>query len=86
MNLQTDRAPLAMIAGDALELIRYSKEQSSWLVALMKSIQLDFEHNNGRHVKDLASLAQSLGQDCANHLDSEVERMQGELDAVEGAV
>jgi hypothetical protein len=79
---QTSSAFLAEIAEDALDFVRYGKKQSRWLAALMKSIQLDLEHNKGRAAKDLASLGQYLGDDCANYLDEHVKTLQTQLDAV----
>ena len=74
---------LAAIADDALEFVRYGKEQVLWLSALMRAIQLDVEHNCGRYTGELAGLGQYLGEDCANYLDSNAEKAQAQLDAVE---
>jgi len=71
------------IADEALEAVRYGKEQTRWIGALMKAITLDMEHNEGRMVADLASLGHYLSYDCTNYQDSEAERLQRELDALE---
>jgi len=88
MNVKTtqSRHHLAMIADDAVDFVRYGKEQTRWLAALMRSIQLDLEHNKGRGVKDLASLGQYLGEDCTNYLDCHAEELGSQLDAAEGTV
>jgi hypothetical protein len=83
MTVKTTHDSLAEIADDALEFVRYGKDQTRWLAALMKSIQLDLKHNKGMGVKDLASLGQYLGQDCANYLDEHAGKLQSQLDAAE---
>jgi hypothetical protein len=85
MSVKTTSASLARIADDALEFVRYGKEQTRWLAALMRSIQLDLQYNNGKRVKDLACLGQYLGDDCANYLDDHAGKLQIQLDAVEDA-
>jgi len=71
------------IADEALEAVRCGKEHAKWIGALMTSICLDVKHNEGRRVDDLAALGQYLADDCANYQDSEAERLQRELDALE---
>ncbi|RBH54315.1 hypothetical protein C3F00_024560 [Pseudomonas sp. MWU13-2860] len=75
-----------MIAKEALDFVRYGKDQARWLAALMKSIQLYLEHSNGTGVKDLADLGRYLGEDCANYLDCHAEELGSQLDAAEGTV
>lgn len=77
-------AATVAIADEALELIRYGREQTRWLGALMKAIHLDVKHNQGREAKDLAALGQYLGEDCSNYLDCHAEKMQNQLNAVVG--
>lgn len=80
----TKQRAAADTASDALDAINYGKNSSRWLSALMRSIQLDAKHNQSRNVVELASLGQYLGDDCAGYLDSEYERLQRDLDNVEG--
>ncbi len=75
--------PAAMVANDALDAIEYGRHLAKWLTAVMRSIQLDAQHNDGRNVETLASLGQYLGDDCAGHLSNEGERLAGELDAAQ---
>ena len=85
MTVKATRASLAEIADEDLSFVRYGKDQTRWLAALMKSIQLDLKHNKGMGVSDLSSLGQYLGQDCANYLDEQARTLQTQLDAVEDA-
>ena len=72
------------IASDALDAIEYARNFSSWLAAVMRSIQLDAQHNEGRNVRELANLGQYLGDDCAGYMTSEGERLARDLDTAEG--
>ncbi|MFT0517693.1 hypothetical protein [Pseudomonas faucium] len=83
MKAKTANVSLSNIAGDALEFVRYGKDQTRWLAALMTSIQLDLTYNKGRTAIDLASLGQYLGEDCANYLDDHAGKLQSQLDAAE---
>lgn len=74
----------AAIADDALEFVRYGKEQTRWLSALMKAIALDVRHNQGRQSEDLAALGQYIAYDCSNYLDCHAETLQGQLNAIGG--
>jgi hypothetical protein len=69
------------VADSALDLLRYGKEQLQWLGALMKAIQLDTQHNQGRTSIDLACIGHYLSTDCANYLSCEVEELQTQLNA-----
>ena len=82
---QASSASLAEIAEDALDFVRYGRDQVRWMAALMKSIQLDLKHNKGLDAKDLASLGLYLGQDCTNYLDDHAKALQTKFDAVENA-
>lgn len=83
--MSTINRTTAAIADEALETIRYGKNNVRWLGALMTAIGLDLEHNKGRRVADLANLGQYLSSDCANYLDTQTEDLRRELDAVGGA-
>lgn len=74
----------AAIADDALEFIRYGKEQTSWLSALLKAIELDVRHNQSRQSEQLSALGQYLAYECASYLDTHAERLQSELNTLEG--
>jgi hypothetical protein len=82
MSAKTTSASLAEIAEDALDFVRYGRDQARWMAALMKSIQLDLKHNKGLDTKDLASLGLYLGHDCTNYLDEQARTLQAQLDAV----
>ncbi len=84
--MSTPMVTAAAIADDALEVVRHGKEQTRWLSALMKAIALDVRHNQGRQSEDLAALGQYLAYDCANYLDCHAETLQGQLNAIGGAV
>lgn len=71
-------------ASEALDAITYGRDFARWLAAVARSIQLDAQHNAARNVTALADLAQYLGDDCAGYLSSEGERLQAQLDALEG--
>ena len=72
------------VASDALDAIAHGQHLSNWLAAVLRSIQLDAEHNASRNIQTLASLGQYLGDDCANFLTSEGQRLRRDLDTVEG--
>lgn len=60
----------------AYNLATFSCEQSKYLAAIMRSIQLDAKHNEGRNGADLAALAQYLAEDLNGYMDSEAERIK----------
>lgn len=63
------------IADDALDTIDYALEVSTWLAALMSSIQLDLKHNDGRRAPALAGLGLHLAADAGLVLESESARL-----------
>jgi len=74
------------IAEDALEFMQYGHDHLKWLAALMKAIQLDAQHSQGKGSIDLANIGHYLSTDCANYLDCQIETLQSQLDAVGGDV
>ncbi|EOG3619107.1 hypothetical protein ACK9U2_000939 [Pseudomonas putida] len=77
--------PVTMIADDALEAVRHGKEHARWLSALMRAIQIDIDHNQGRCAKDLACLGQYIGDDCLAYLESTADSIELELGSTEVA-
>jgi len=61
---------------EAYDLATFSREHSKYLAAIMRSIQLDVKHNEGRNGADLAELGQYLAEDMNGYMDSEAERIQ----------
>lgn len=74
------------IANDALEFVRYGREHTTWLAALMRAIQLDTKYNKGRRVDELAKLGQYLADDCSNYLDLHAEKLQSSLSGAQEVV
>lgn len=72
------------VASDALDAIEHGRDFSRWLASVMRSIQLDAQHNEGRNVRALADLGQYLGEECAGYLSSEGERLARDLNTAEG--
>lgn len=83
MKANTANVSLSTIADDALEFVRYGKDQVRWMAALMTAINLDLKYNKGRVATDLANLGQYLGEDCANYLDDHAGKLKDQLDAAE---
>ncbi|EQM76414.1 hypothetical protein NA644_12400 [Pseudomonas stutzeri] len=63
---------------EAYDLATFSREHSKYLAAIMRAIQLDAKHNEGRNGADLAALAQYLADDMNGYMDSEAERIRRE--------
>ncbi|MFK3790123.1 hypothetical protein ACI2KO_07670 [Pseudomonas piscis] len=73
-----------LIGGEAIDLIHSSREQITWLTALLNAVRADFIHGKGHNVKALTGLGQYLGDDWANYLDCQTTELQEKLDALEG--
>lgn len=82
---------LAMVAEEAIEQVRYSREQARWLDAVVKSIHDVLEGGRAdvgvriSRAQDLASLASYLAFDLHNYSDVRVSDLQAQLDAAGGA-
>lgn len=83
MKTTATRQPLAMIADDAIEQLRYDREQANWLAALMRAIGTDLK--TGAHgAAALAGLGQYLADDLTNYIDRQVAHLQDALNTAEG--
>lgn len=71
------------LTGDALDQLRYDRDQVFWLEALMRAISDDLK--SGSHgAAALASLGQYLACDLANYIDRQVAHFEDAQDAAEG--
>ncbi len=61
---------------EACNLAIFARDQGKHLAAVMRAIQLDAKHNDGRGGADLAALGQYLADDLNGYMDSEAERIQ----------
>lgn len=75
----------ALIADDALELLRATQERLNQMKALFNALKADVAHGKSDNVPDLSDLGAYLGFDWANHVDCCVTDLQKKLDAVEEA-
>lgn len=60
---------------EAYDLATYARNNGKWMAAVMRSIRLDAEHNEGRNVETLANLGQYLAEDLSGYMDAEAERI-----------
>lgn len=79
MKLQTH----ANVASDAIDLIHSTREQVTWLTALLNAVRADVIHGKGHNVKALTGLGQYIGDDWANYLDCQTTELQEKLDSLE---
>lgn len=75
----------ANVASDAIDLIHSTREQVTWLTALLNAVRADVIHGKGYNVKALTGLGQYIGDDWANYLDCQAAELQEKLDATEVA-
>ncbi|SEJ22745.1 hypothetical protein SAMN04244572_03186 [Azotobacter beijerinckii] len=80
---KANRLELAQIADEALQQIDHGVEHLSWLEALLGAIRLDAEHNQGRRVADLATVAEYVLMDTSNLLDCQAEQLKTQLQTAE---
>ncbi len=85
MSTKTTRDSLTEIADTALDQLRCDKEYAAWIDALMRAIQTDAKHNNGRDAAKLAGLGQYLAEDMRANVEGTVSHLETQLDAVEDA-
>lgn len=78
------QVPIAHIATDALDLLRVDSEKLNQMVAVANAICLDVKHGRGRNIEQLASLVSFMARDQADYVDSQIRRMQADLDLAEG--
>ncbi|HCE6026741.1 TPA: hypothetical protein NHL00_003280 [Pseudomonas aeruginosa] len=79
---------LAMVAEEAIEQVRYSREQARWLDAVVKSIHDVLEGGRadvGVRISRAQDLASYLAFDLHNYSDVRVSDLQAQLDAAGGA-
>lgn len=87
--MSAKRNPLASIADEAIEQIRYSHQHARWLAALMAAIHNELEGGKAvldvrvNMAKDLASLGHYLADDLAGYSDNRAVDLQQQLDAAE---
>jgi hypothetical protein len=75
----------ASIADEALDLLRSTHERINSMRVLFNAIIKDLKHGKSHDIEELDNLGGFLGHDWASYIDSEVGKMQKELDAAEVA-
>jgi hypothetical protein len=73
----------SLISSEAIDLIHATREQLSWLTALLNAVRADVIHGQSHNVKALTSLGQYIGDDWGNYLDCQTTELQEKLDALE---
>jgi hypothetical protein len=85
MSVKTAQSPFAAIASSALDQINCDLEHARWLSALMRAIQTDAKHRNGRDTAELAAIGQYLADDMLSVVEDAASHLKSELNAVEDA-
>ena len=83
MKAKIIASPFAVIADTALDQLKCDLEYASWFATLMRAIQTDAKHNNGRDTAKLAELGQYLADDMLAVAGGITSHLKSEIDAAE---
>lgn len=79
------KAPTALkVANEASYQLACDKEFAGWMVTLMKAIQLDREHEDGRNIEGLVDLGQYLAETHFADTERALDAVNAGLNAIGG--
>lgn len=84
MSAKTKAETAMKVAEEASYQLACSREFTGWMVTLMKAIQLDREHEDGRNVQGLADLGQYLAETCFADVERACDAVNAGLASVGG--
>lgn len=84
MSAKTKAPTALMVANEASYQLACSKEFTGWMVTLMKAIQLDREHGDGRNIEGLADLGQYLAETTLADVERACDAVNAGLVAIGG--
>ena len=83
MSSKTKAVSYKGIAEEASFQLACSKEFTGWMVSLMRAIQLDREHEDGRNVEGLAHLGLYLAENHVGDVESACTEIDSALNVME---